>query len=108
MNELFKINDYELLSKKVYRILKERIIKGNLKPGEKILEVNIAKQLGVSRTPVREALRELAAEGFFAMEPNIGMIVIDFSIEGLQEVLKIRKLLEGFATSIAAKKINSL
>lgn len=106
MNKLFKINDYELLSKKVYRILKERIIKGNLKPGEKILEVNIAKQLGVSRTPVREALRELAAEGFFAMEPNLGMIVIDFSIEDLQEVLKIRKLLEGFATSIAAKKIN--
>ena len=106
MNKLFKINDYELLSRKVYRILKERIIKGNLKPGEKILEVNIAKQLGVSRTPVREALRELAAEGLVRTEPNLGMIVIDFSIEDLQEVLKIRKLLEGFATSIAAKKIN--
>jgi len=106
MNELFKINDYELLSKKVYHILKERIIKGNLKPGEKILEVNIAKRLGVSRTPVREALRELAAEGFFAMKPNLGMIVIGFSIEDLKEVLEIRKLLEGFATSIAAKKIN--
>jgi len=106
MNELFKINDYELLSKKVYHILKERIIKGNLKPGEKILEVNIAKRLGVSRTPVREALRELAAEGFFAMKPNLGMIVIGFSIEDLKEVLEIRKLLEGFATSIAAKKIS--
>ena len=105
MNELFEINDYELLSKKVYRILKARIIKGDLKPGKKILEVNIAKQLGVSRTPVREALRELAAEGFVKMEPNLGMIVIDFSLEELKEVLQIRRVLEGLATSIAAEKI---
>jgi len=106
MNELFKINDYELLSQKVYRILKERIIKGNLKPGEKILEVNIAEQLGVSRTPIREALRELAAEGFVKMIPNQGMVVSNVSIEDIKEVLQIRKLLEGFAASIAAKKIN--
>lgn len=106
MNKLFKINDYELLSRKVYRILKGRIIKGNLKPGGKILELNIAKQLGVSRTPVREALRELTAEGFVRTEPNLGMIVIDFSLEDLQEVLKIRKLLEGYAASVTAKKIN--
>jgi len=105
MDELFKINDYELLSKKVYRILKTRIIKGNLKPGGKILEVNIAKQLGVSRTPVREALRELAAEGFVKMEPNLGMVVIDFSLEELKEVLQTRKILEGFAASVAVEKI---
>jgi len=106
MDKLFKINDYELLSKKVYRILKARIIKGDLKPGEKILEVNIAEQLGVSRTPIREALRELAAEGFVKMIPNQGMAVNNVSIEDIKEVLQIRKLLEGFAASIAAKKIN--
>jgi DNA-binding GntR family transcriptional regulator len=106
MDKLFKINDYELLSKKVYRILRTRIINGNFKPGEKILEVNIAEQLGVSRTPVREALRELAAEGFVKMEPNLGMIVTDFSLEDLKEDLQIRRVLEGFAASVAAKKIN--
>ena len=106
MNKIFAINDYELLSKKVYRILKARIIKGDLKPGKKILEVNIAEQLGVSRTPVREALRELAAEGFVKMEPNLGMIVIDFSLEELKEVLQIRRVLEGLATSMAAEKIS--
>jgi len=106
MDKLFKINDYELLSKKVYRILKTRIINGNLKPGEKILEVNIAEQLGVSRTPIREALRELAAEGFVKMIPNQGMVVSNVSIEDIKEVLQIRKLLEGFAASVAAKKIN--
>jgi len=106
MGRLYKINDYELLSKKVYRVLKTRIIKGGFKPGEKILETNIARQLGVSRTPVREALRMLASEGFVRMEANLGVIVIDFSLEDLQEVLQIRKLLEGFATSLAAKRIS--
>ena len=106
MDKLFKINDYELLSKKVYRILKASIIKGSLKPGEKILEVNIAEQLGVSRTPIREALRELAAEGFVRMEPNLGMVVVDFSLEELKEVLQTRRVLEGFAASVAAEKIS--
>jgi len=106
MDKLSKINNYELLSKKVYRILKEKIIKGNFLSGEKILEVNISKQLGVSRTPVREALRELSAEGFVKMEPNLGMVVVDFSLEELKEVLETRILLEGFAASVAAEKIN--
>jgi DNA-binding GntR family transcriptional regulator len=106
MNEIFKINDYELLSKKVYRILKKRIIKGDLKPGTKLLEAKIAEQLGVSRTPVRESLRELAAEGFVKMSPNLGMIVIEFFLEDFCEVLQIRRVLEGLAGSIAAKKIS--
>lgn len=53
MDRLFEINDYELLSKKVYRILKARIIKGDLAQGGKLFEAKIAEQLGVSRTPVR-------------------------------------------------------
>jgi len=106
MNKLFEINDYELLSQKVYRILKARIIKGDLKPGEKLLENKIAEQLGVSRTPVREALQKIAAEGLVKMEPNLGMIVIEFSLEDLQEVLQVRRALEGLATSVAAKKIS--
>ena len=106
MNELFKINDYELLNQKIYRILKTRIIKGNLKPGEKILESKIAEQLGVSRTPVREALQKIAAEGLVEIKPNLGMIITEFSFEDICEVLQIRGILEGLAASIAAKKIN--
>jgi len=106
MNELFKINDYELLNQKVYRILKVRIIKEDLEPGEKLLENKIAEQLGVSRTPVREALKQLAVEGFVKTNPNLGVVVVEFSLEDIREVLQIRKVLEGLATSIAAKKIN--
>jgi len=106
MDKLLEIKDYELLSKKVYHILKVRIIKGDFKPGEKILEVNIAEQLGVSRTPVREAIKGLAAEGLVKMNPNQGVVVINVSIEDLQEVLQTRRVLEGYAASVAAEKIS--
>ncbi|MBE3085529.1 MAG: GntR family transcriptional regulator [Bacteroidetes bacterium] len=106
MDKLFEINDYELLSKKVYRILKARIIKGDLTQGGKLFEAKIAEQLGVSRTPVREAIKGLAAEGLVKMTPNQGVVVINVSIEDLQEVLQIRRVLEGLAASIAAEKIS--
>ena len=105
MDKLFEINDYELLSKKVYHILKARIIKGDLAQGGKLFEAKIAEQLGVSRTPVREALRELAAEGFVTMTPNQGMVVNKASIKDIREVLQIRGVLEGLASRLAAKLI---
>lgn len=95
-----KIEGYELLSKKVYRILKARIIKGDLTEGGKLFEAKIAEQLGISRTPVREALKGLAAEGLVKMTPNQGVVVINVSIEDLKEVLQIRRVLEGLAASI--------
>lgn len=105
MNKLFEINDYELLSKKVYRILKERIIKGDLAQGSRLFEAEIAKQLGVSRTPVREAIRELAANGFVEMSPNQGVVISNISIEDIQEVLQLRSVLEGLAAKLVATKI---
>jgi len=106
MNKLFKIDDYELLGQKVYRILKTRIIKGNLKPGEKLLENKIAERLGVSRTPVREALRELRAEGFVETSPNRAIIVSTIAFDEILDLLQVRGVLEGLAANIAAKKIN--
>jgi DNA-binding GntR family transcriptional regulator len=106
MNKLFEINDYELLSQKAYRILKTRIIKGDLKPGEKLLENKIAEQLGVSRTPVREALRELTAEGFVETTPNQAIIVSTVTFDEIWDLLQIRGVLEGLAAKVAAKKIS--
>lgn len=106
MENILKIEGYELLSQKVYRVLKAEIIKGSLKPGTKLLEGKIADQMGVSRTPVREALRELAAEGFVKMSPNQGMIVSNASVEDIQDVLQIRGVLEGLAARLAAKVFN--
>ena len=105
MNKLLKLEGYELLSKKVYRVLKKEIIKDSFKPGDKILEGKIAEQMGISRTPVREAIRELAAAGFVKMNPNQAIIVNDISIKVLREVLQIRGVLEGLAARLAVPLI---
>ena len=105
MENILKIEGYELLSQKVYRALKTEIIKGSLKPGTKLSEGKIAEQMGVSRTPVREAIRELAAEGFVKISPNQGVEISNISIEDIQEVLQIRSVLEGLAARLAATKI---
>jgi DNA-binding GntR family transcriptional regulator len=106
MESILKIEGYELLSQKVYRALKTEIIKGSLKPGTKLSEGKIAKQMEVSRTPIREALRELAAEGFVKISPNQGVVVSNASVEDVQEVLQIRGVLEGLAARLATKMIN--
>jgi len=106
MENILKIEGYELLSQKVYRALKTEIIKGSLKPGTKLSEGKIAEQTGVSRTPVREALKELAAEGFVKMNPNQAVVVSSASVEDIQEVLQIRGVLEGLAARLAIKMIS--
>ena len=106
MKNLLKIEGYDLLSKKVYRILKKEIIKGSLKPGSKVLEGRIAEQIGISRTPVREAIRELAAEGFVTLSPNQGVVVRSVSAENIREVLQIHSVLEGLAARLSCEVIN--
>lgn len=106
MENNLKIEGYELLNQKVYRVLKEAIIKGFLEPGTKLLENKIAEEMHVSRTPVREAMQKLVAEGFVKTTPNQTMVVTEVSPEDVKEVLQIRGALEGLAASIAAKKIN--
>lgn len=106
MKNNLKIEGYELLNQKVYRVLKESIIKGFLEPGTKLLENKIAEEMHVSRTPVREAMQKLVAEGFVKTIPNQTMIVTEVSLEDVKEVLQIRGILEGLAARIAAKKIN--
>lgn len=106
MESILKIEGYELLSQKVYRVLKTEIVKGFLEPGTKLLENKIAEEMHVSRTPVREAMQKLVAEGLVKTTPNQTMIVTEVSLEDIKEVLQIRGVLEGLATRIAAKKIN--
>ena len=106
MENNLKIEGYELLNQKVYRVLKEAIIKGFLEPGTKLLENKIAEEMQVSRTPVREAMQKLVAEGFVKTTPNQTMVVTEVSPEDVKEVLQIRGVLEGLAARITAKKIN--
>jgi len=106
MERIIEINKYESISHKIYNALKTKIMKGILKPGEKLFGNTIATDLNVSRTPVREALQRLASEGFLEIKPNKAMVVAKFSYEYSKEILEIREVLEGLAARIVADKIN--
>jgi len=82
--------------------IREAILRGALKPGEKIDEIRLADRLEVSRTPVRAALRTLVAEGLVTNYPHKGTIVNELSPEGLEEIYMIRGLLEGKAAALGA------
>lgn len=99
------INGYKPLGNIVYESLKESILNGSLKPGEKLMESRIAEDLGVSRTPVREAIRKLEKEKYVKMIPRKGAYVEDLTMEDILEVLEIRIVLEGLASKLAARNI---
>src|SRR5690606_1292185 len=80
------------------------IISGHLKPGERLMEIQLAEELGVSRTPVREAIRMLELEGFVVMMPRKGAYVADISIKDIASVFEIRGALEGLAAELAAER----
>ena len=88
-----------------YQELRHRIITKQLKPGQRLPEVNIAVQMGVSRTPVREALRRLASEGLVIIIPNSGARLAAPTLREIQDTFLVREQLECLAISLAAEKI---
>ena len=87
----------------VYSTLRHCIVLGDLAPGERLLSDGLATRLGVSRTPVREALRKLEAEGLVAASPRFGLVVREISEQDLAEIFAIRESLEGAAARLAAE-----
>lgn len=88
-----------------YQELRHRIITKQLKPGQRLPEVNIAVQMGVSRTPVREALRRLASEGLVLIIPNSGARLAAPTIREIEDTFLVREQLECLAISLAAERI---
>lgn len=92
-----RINQYsrpDNLSSLVVEYLKDKILTGELKEGDHILEANIAKELGISRAPVREGIKELQNQGLITSIPRKGNFVIKLTMEDLKEIFDIRILLE--------------
>ncbi|MDN5926346.1 MAG: GntR family transcriptional regulator [Hyphomicrobiales bacterium] len=83
--------------------LRSGILAGDFKPGERMLEVNLSERLGVSRTPIREALKLLAGEGLLDHTPNRGYYVREYSTEDIVQAYEIRAALEGLAARRAAQ-----
>ena len=104
--EPINFDNYQQVRQEAYRALREAILTGRLEPGTRLVERKIARQLGVSRTPVREAIRKLELEGLVEHQPRRGVVVARMSTREAFEVYSIRAVLEGLAARLAAEHIN--
>lgn len=89
----------------VFHTLREAILKGELKPGERLMELQLAAKLGVSRTPIREAIRMLEQEGLAVTVPRRGAEVAKMTEKDMEDVLQIREVLDELAVSLACRKM---
>jgi DNA-binding GntR family transcriptional regulator len=98
----------EPLKEKAYNYVLGRIMSGALQPGERLSEVAMAKEIGISPTPLREAYRQLASEGFVKHVPNSGIFVRKISESEIIELYETREALEKFCVEKAASRMNAL
>ena len=99
------LDSYKPLREIVFETLRDAIINQVLEPGERLMEIQMADEMGVSRTPVREAIRKLELEGLVIMVPRKGAYVAGISVKDIHEVFEVRTSLEGLAASLAAQII---
>lgn len=99
------INEFLPLRDVVFNTLRQAILKGDLLPGERLMEIQLANKLGVSRTPIREAIRKLELEGLVIMIPRKGAIVAEITEKDLKDVLEVRTSLEVLAIELACARI---
>ena len=100
-----KMNEYLPLRDVVFNTLRNAILTGELSPGERLMEIKLADKLGVSRTPIREAIRKLELEGLVVNTPRKGAEVANISAEDLRDVLEVRRSLEVLAIRLACDKM---
>ena len=105
--EPINLDTYQPLREAICESLRNAIKKGKLKPGERLMEVQLAGELGISRTPVREAIRKLEQEGYVIMLPRRGTYVSSVSVHDVQEIFEIRTALESLSTGLAARRIEN-
>ncbi|MGE5507402.1 MAG: GntR family transcriptional regulator [Chitinophagales bacterium] len=98
----FKLETYRTLQALVYQTLREAILEGRLAPGQKLVAGTLAKELGVSRMPVREALSRLQQDGLVTAVPHKEVVVADFSERDVGEIYNIRSVLEAYAARLFA------
>ena len=101
MNEFLPLRDV------VFNTLRRAILTGELRPGERLMEIHLANRLGVSRTPIREAIRKLELEGLVTMIPRRGAEVAQISKKSLQDVLEVRRALDVLCAELACDRITA-
>lgn len=101
------MNAYLPLRDVVFHTLREAILKGDLRPGERLMELQLASKLGVSRTPIREAIRMLEQEGLAVTIPRKGAEVAKMTEKDMEDVLQIREALDELAVQVACDKMTA-
>ncbi|WP_455035748.1 GntR family transcriptional regulator, partial [Lachnoanaerobaculum gingivalis] len=98
-------DEYMPLRDVVFKTLRQAILRGELQPGERLMEIALSKKLGVSRTPIREAIRMLELEGLVLMIPRKGAEVAGITEKNLRDTLEVRRALEELAIELSCTKI---
>ena len=101
-----KLRKHQTLREQIVTSLRETIINGEVMPGQKLTEPELAEKLGISRTPIREAFRQLESEGFLTVMPRRGAVVSRITRKEIDDFYELKSLLEGYAARIAAGKID--
>ena len=99
MNEFLPLRDV------VFNTLRQAILTGELKPGERLMEIHLANKLGVSRTPIREAIRKLELEGLVTMIPRRGAEVAQITEKSMNDVLEVRRAVDALCVELACERI---
>ena len=99
------MDDFLPLRDVVFKTLRQAILTGELKPGERLMEIHLANKLGVSRTPIREAIRKLELEGLVTMVPRRGAQVARITEKSMSDVLEVRRALDELAVELACLRI---
>lgn len=100
------IEKHLTLREKILETIRDAIIAGALKPGEKVAEPELAERFGISRTPIREAFRQLESEGYLTVIPRKGAVVVSFSQKDVEEFYAIKSILEGYAARRACENLS--
>lgn len=100
-----RLKKYKTLREQIASSLRESIINGELPPGQKLTEPELAERLGISRTPIREAFRQLESEGFLTVIPRRGAVVSTITAKEIHDFYELKSLLEGYAARVTAEKI---
>lgn len=103
----FDIQNHRPLREIVYEELRMQILTGKIKPGTRMMEIELAQDMDVSRTPIREAIRKLEKEGLVVIKPRKGAYASEVSIKDMVDILEVRGTLEGLAASYAAERMTS-
>ena len=91
----------------VFNTLRQAILTGELKPGERLMEIHLANKLGVSRTPIREAIRKLELEGLVTMIPRRGAEVAQITEKSMNDVLEVRRAMDALCVELACDRITT-